>query len=436
MNLLFGTDGVRGRVGLELNEAHIRELGLAAASHLKAKRVFIGRDTRESSLSFAMALKEGFSLGGIEAISLGVAPTPEVAHVAKVEHAAGAVISASHNIWSDNGVKLFAIGGLKISDSIQDAIQKDWGKQLVKGSFNGNDNFQDTLDTRWVDFVVASTKSNFFKGIRVVLDCANGATTGKASSIFNRLGAEVIEIGSEPDGRNINEASGSTDPRSLIEKVLSTSADVGFAFDGDGDRVMAVDVDGNLLDGDYLLGICALDRLNKKSLTASSVVVTPMANLGLRKSFLELGISIDEVEVGDRNVLEALDKKNWVLGGEQSGHIVLGDYSTTGDGLIAALQVLAILVLRSGPASKVCRLFESAPQILKNVRISSGQIIDTVEVRDAIREAELLLEKRGRLLIRKSGTEEVVRVMVEGNDNILINSVGERVAKAIERSGG
>ena len=327
MALVFGTDGVRGHVGSEIDEEKITSLGIAASKHLNTKRVYLGRDTRESSLILAAALKQGLNHGGVEVISLGIAPTPEVAHVAKVENAGGAVISASHNSWFDNGVKLFGPGGLKISDSVQDLIQLDWNKEQRERHVIGKPYLEDENDSRWINSIISSAEQDCFSGLKLVLDCANGATVNKAAVAFKELGATVIEVSSNPDGRNINDNCGSNNPENLIKEVLSSDSDIGFAFDGDGDRVVAVTSDGSILDGDHLLVICATDRFKRGLLKGSSVVITPMANLGMRNTLSDIGISLHEVPVGDRNILEALEKSDWVLGGEQSGHIIFRDLS-------------------------------------------------------------------------------------------------------------
>ena len=433
MALVFGTDGVRGRVGSEIDEEKIVSLGIAASRHLNTKRVYLGRDTRESSLVLAAALKQGLDHGGIEVISLGIAPTPEVAYVAKVENAGGAVISASHNSWFDNGVKLFGPGGLKISDSIQDLIQIDWDKEQSERHVIRTPDLEDENDSRWVNSIISSAEKGCFSGLKLVLDCANGATVNKAAIVFKELGAIVIEVSSNPDGRNINDGCGSNNPQNLIKEVLSSDSDIGFAFDGDGDRVVAVTSDGSILDGDHLLVICAKDRLKRGLLKDSSVVITPMANLGMRNALSDIGILLHEVPVGDRNILEALEKSDWVLGGEQSGHIIFRDISTTGDGVLTAVQALLALNRKGKILTNSKTIFSKVPQVLINVPVESNAEKIVQEITDEVNVASMELGDGGRILVRSSGTEPLVRVMVETLDPVLANSIAEHLSNLVMR---
>jgi len=433
MALVFGTDGVRGHFGSEIDEEKIISLGIAASKHLNVKRVYLGRDTRESSFVLASALKQGLNHGGVEVISLGVAPTPEVAHVAKLENAGGAVISASHNSWSDNGVKLFGPGGLKISDSVQDLIQTDWDNEQRERQVVETPELQDVNDYRWIKSVISSAKQGCFSGLKIVVDCANGATINKAATIFKELGATVLEISSNPDGRNINDDCGSNNPQNLIKEVLSSGSDIGFAFDGDGDRVVAVTSDGSLLDGDHLLAICAIDRFKRGLLKGSSVVVTPMANLGMRNTLSGIGISLHEVPVGDRNILEALEKNDWLLGGEQSGHIIFRDLSTTGDGVLTGVQTLLALNRKSKILTDSKTIFSKVPQVLINVPVESNAEQIIKDIKDEINVASMELGDGGRILVRPSGTEPLVRVMVETLDPALANSIAEHLANLVTR---
>jgi phosphoglucosamine mutase len=433
MTLVFGTDGVRGHVGREIDEIKILSLGIAASKHLNTKRVYLGRDTRESSFALAAALKEGLNRGGVEVISLGVAPTPEVAYVAKVENAGGAVISASHNSWFDNGVKLFGSGGLKVSDSIQDLIQIDWEKEQRKKHVIGDPDLEDKNDSRWIKSIISSAEQDCFAGLKVVLDCANGATVNKASSVFKELGATVIEVSSNPDGRNINDNCGSNNPENLSEKVSSSDSDIGFAFDGDGDRVIAVASDGSILDGDHLLVICAIDQSERGLLKDSSVVITPMANLGMRNTLTDIGISLYEVPVGDRNILEALEKNDWVLGGEQSGHIIFRDLSTTGDGVLTGVQTLLALIRKGKVLTDSTTIFSKVPQVLINVPVESDAKEIVEEITDEVNVASMELGDGGRILVRPSGTESLVRVMVETLDPALASSIAEHLSNIVIR---
>jgi len=433
MALVFGTDGVRGHVGSEIDEEKIISLGIAASKHLNTKRVYLGRDTRESSLILATALKQGLNHGGVEVISLGIAPTPEVAHVAKVENAGGAVISASHNSWFDNGVKLFGPGGLKISDSVQDLIQIDWNKEQRERHVIETSDLEDEDDSRWINSIISSAEQDCFSGLKLVLDCANGATVNKAAVVFKALGATVVEVSSNPDGRNINDNCGSNNPQKLIKEVLSSDSDIGFAFDGDGDRVVAVTSDGSILDGDHLLVICATDRFKRGLLKGSSVVITPMANLGMRNALSNIGISLHEVPVGDRNILEALEKSDWVLGGEQSGHIIFRDLSTTGDGVLTGVQTLLALNRKGKMLVNSKKIFSKVPQVLINVPVESNAEEIVQEITDEVNVASMELGDGGRILVRPSGTEPLVRVMVETLDPALANSIAEHLSNLVVR---
>ncbi|MCH2416190.1 MAG: phosphoglucosamine mutase [Acidimicrobiales bacterium] len=433
MALVFGTDGVRGHVGSEIDEEKIVSLGIAASRHLNTKRVYLGRDTRESSFVLAAALKQGLHHGGVEVISLGIAPTPEVAHVAKVENAGGAVISASHNSWFDNGVKLFGPGGLKISDSVQDLIQIDWDKEQNERHVVGIPDLEDQNDSRWVNSIISSAEQDCFSGLKLVLDCANGATVNKAAIVFKELGATVVEVSSNPDGRNINDNCGSNNPQNLIKEVLSSDSDIGFAFDGDGDRVVAVTSDGSILDGDHLLVICATDRFKRGLLKGSSVVITPMANLGMRNALSDIGILLHEVPVGDRNILEALEKSDWVLGGEQSGHIIFRDLSTTGDGVLTGVQALLALNRKGKMLTNSKTIFSKVPQVLINVPVGSNAEEIVQEITDEVNVASMELGDGGRILVRPSGTEPLVRVMVETLDPALANRIAEHLSNLVVR---
>ena len=433
MNLIFGTDGIRGRVGRDIDEIKVLSLGIASSKYLNTKKIFLGRDTRESSLGLAKALKEGLTRGGLEVVSLGIAPTPEIAHIARVENAGGAVISASHNSWVDNGVKLFGSGGLKISDSVQALIQIDWENEQQKKHVVGELELEDENDERWIKSVISSAEPGCFSGLKIVLDCANGATVNKASVIFQELGATVVEVGSNPDGRNINDNCGSNNPENLREKVLSSSAHIGFAFDGDGDRVIAASSDGSILDGDYLLFICSEDRFDRGLLKNSSVVITPMANLGMREAFYNLGIPLHEVSVGDRNILQALEENNWLIGGEQSGHIIFRDLSTTGDGVLTSVQTLLALLRKHRSSVEASTVFSKVPQVLINVFVENDAEKIVEEIKDEVNVASMELGKGGRVLVRPSGTEPLVRVMVETRDSALASSIAEHLSEIIKR---
>ncbi|MEE2768429.1 MAG: phosphoglucosamine mutase [Actinomycetota bacterium] len=436
MTLRFGTDGVRGPAGAELDGPAVRALGLAAAAHLNTDRVVVGRDTRQSGVELMQALTEGLRAGGLGILSLGVAPTPAVAHMAKLEGAAGAVVSASHNPWTDNGVKLFGHGGRKLTDEIQTGVQADWEAfPRTEGPIHKPIS-DDIEDCRWADALVTSVPSGALSGMRLILDCANGATTGIAATILARLDADVSEIHAHPDGRNINEECGSTHPADLQRAVVAAQADAGLAFDGDGDRVVVVAGDGSLLDGDHLLAVCALDRLTRGALPGSTVVVTPMANLGLRRCLAAQGIATHEVPVGDRHILEAMESGGWVLGGEQSGHLVFGDLATTGDGILTGIQALDA-ARRAGRSlgDLAAELVEQVPQVLLSVRVNRPGDEVVAEVADDVVVARMELGDGGRVLVRPSGTEPVVRVMVEALDGTVAAAVADRLCAAIRRRG-
>ena len=434
MDLSFGTDGVRGRIGTELDAASVRGLGFAAAGHLGSEKVVVGHDPRESGPDLVAALAEGFVAGGIDVVSLGMAPTPAVACVAALDSVAGAMVSASHNPWWDNGVKLFAVGGRKLGDETQAAVQEVWHRHPrldPTGGYSG----VEAADRRRADSVVGSVAPGALTGLRLVVDCANGATSLSAGGVLSKLGAQVTVIHDSPDGRNINEGCGSTRPEGLQDAVVSLGADAGLAFDGDGDRVVAVAADGSLLDGDHLLAICAVDRLGRGLLTGSTVVVTVMANLGLRRGLTDHGIMVHETDVGDRNVLEALDNGGWSLGGEQSGHIVFPEFATTGDGLLTGVQVLDAVV-RAGRTigDMAAELVSRAPQVLESIPVSGSGAAVVAGVADLIHEEADRLGSNGRVLVRPSGTEPVVRVMVEAVDAGTAEAVAERLCLAVRNA--
>ncbi|MDP7598927.1 MAG: hypothetical protein QGH55_03960 [Acidimicrobiales bacterium] len=434
MDLSFGTDGVRGRIGTELDAASVRGLGLAAAGHLGSARVVVGHDSRESGPDLLHALADGFVAGGVEVVSIGMAPTPAVACLAALDSVAGAMVSASHNPWWDNGVKLFAAGGRKLGDATQAAIQEVWHLR-PRLDPTGNFSVVDVADGRWADSVVGSAAPGVLTGMRLVVDCANGATSLSAGGVLSKLGAQVTVIHDSPDGRNINEGCGSTRPEGLQDAVVSLGADAGLAFDGDGDRVVVVAADGSLLDGDHLLAICAVDRLGRGLLTGSTVVVTVMANLGLRRGLADHGIMVHETDVGDRNVLEALDNGGWSLGGEQSGHIVFPEFATTGDGLLTGVQVLDAVV-RAGRTigDMAAELVSRAPQVLESIPVSGSGAAVVAGVADLIHEEADRLGSNGRVLVRPSGTESVVRVMVEAVDAGTAEAVAERLCLAVRNA--
>ena len=385
----------------------------------------------------SLALAEGLSEGGLQVVSLGVAPTPAVAHVAAADGVAGAVVSASHNPWYDNGVKLFSAGGRKLDDVVQSAVQAAWDAEPRRDGGGGSSSWSDDPDgaAPWADAVASSVGNGSLSGLTLVVDCANGATSAFAADVLTRLGADVAVLHACPNGRNINEGCGSNHPGDLRAAVVEAGADAGLAFDGDGDRVLAVAGDGSLLDGDDLLAICAIDRYQRGALPGGTVVVTVMANLGLRRTLVDHGLTVHETAVGDRYVLEALEANGWVLGGEQSGHVVFRDLATTGDGLLTGIQALDA-ARRSGQTlgERATELMVRVPQVLHAVPVSSDGAAVVAAVADDLALAEAELGDTGRVLVRPSGTEPVVRVMVEAYDTAEASEVADRLVAAVEQA--
>jgi len=449
--LRFGTDGVRARAGSVLDEPAVRALGRAAAAHLGADRVVIGRDTRESGPALARALAEGLVAGGLDVTSLGVVPTPAVAHECQIDGVAGAVVSASHNPWFDNGIKLFVAGGRKIDDRVQSAVQEAWDACPRLDDPGVAPDWDDPSEQtaggrRWADALIRGTidegpldgrqvDERPLAGRSLVVDCANGATSAFAVDVLRRLGAEVGVLHASPDGRNINEGCGSSHPDDLRAAVLQTGADAGLAFDGDGDRVIAVGDDGALLDGDDLLAVCGVDLHDRGLLAGDTVAVTVMANLGLRRALADHGIAVHETAVGDRYVLEALEANGWVLGGEQSGHVIFRSMATTGDGLLTGIQAL-VAAGRVGRTlgGRVADLMVRAPQVLHAVPVSADGVAVVASMVDEVTEAAAQLGSAGRVLVRPSGTEPVVRVMVEAFDAAEAAAVADRLVEGVRRA--
>lgn len=417
MSPRFGTDGVRGRAYEQLSLDYVRRLGRAAAAVLGAREFYVGRDTRESGPDLERALAAGFADGGAGAISLGVVPTPAVAWLSAADRRPGAMISASHNPYYDNGVKLFAAGGAKLSDERQDAIQRFLDADPPpppenRGALSISEGAAEV--ERYCDAVVASIEGRRLGGLRIVIDCANGSNSRWAEPVLSRLGASVEVIHAAPDGRNINEGCGSTHPQGLQRAVLAARADAGLAFDGDADRVLAVDHEGDLVDGDQIIAICAIDRAARERLPGRAVAVTVMTNLGFRLAMAERSIEVIETPVGDRYVLEALERRGAALGGEQSGHVIFRDLATTGDGLLTAVQLLDAVARRSRPLAELAQeAMVRLPQVLRNVALDRPVPGLLDRLGPAIAAAEARLGARGRVLVRPSGTEPLVRVMVE-----------------------
>ena len=436
MALRFGTDGVRARADTVLTESVVRALGRAAAGQLGADVVVIGHDTRASGEALSRALAEGFLEGGVEVRQLGMAPTPAVAHAAAVDGIAGAVVSGSHNPWTDNGVKLFAAGGHKLDDAAQVELQASWDETPGLDA-SGRAVPEPVSDDRWAEAVASSVDAGALVGLALVVDCAHGAMSTVAPVVLEHLGAEVTVLNATPDGRNINHLCGSMHPEGLQRAVVDAGADAGLAFDGDDDRVFAVGADGALLDGDHLLAASGIDLHERGLLADDTVVGTVMANLGLRRAFGACGISFHETAVGDRYVLEALEANGWTLGGEQSGHLIFRHLATTGDGLLAGIQALDAARRRGRTLGEwATELVVKAPQVLRAVAVEGSGEMVVEAMADDIATAGDLLGDEGRVVVRPSGTESVVRVMVEALDAELARRLADELCAAAQRIAG
>jgi phosphoglucosamine mutase len=437
----FGTDGIRGLANRVITPELALKVGQAAGLVFKngdhRHRVLIGKDTRLSGYMIETALVAGFTSVGMDVLLTGPIPTPAVGMLARSMRAdLGVMISASHNPFDDNGIKLFGPDGYKLSDEtegrIEDLLDSDLGKQLAKSGDLGRAKRIDGVQDRYIEFAkLTLPKAVSFEGLRIVIDCANGAAYRVAPGTLWELGADVISIGVDPDGFNINKDCGSTDLAALCRKVREMRADIGIALDGDADRVLIVDERGHVVDGDQLLAVIAESWKEDGRLQRPGLVATVMSNLGLERHLAGLGLELVRTPVGDRYVLEHMRTHGYNVGGEQSGHIILSDYTTTGDGLIAALQVLAVVKRGDKPVSELCHRFEPLPQVLKNVRYQKGKPLDDAQVRSVIASAERKLGRSGRLIVRPSGTEPVIRVMGEGDDRGLVESVVDDVVEAL-----
>jgi phosphoglucosamine mutase len=438
----FGTDGIRGRANSVITPELALKVGQATGLVFRRAgqdrhRVVIGKDTRLSGYMIETALIAGFTSVGMDVLQLGPMPTPAVAMLTRSMRAdLGVMISASHNPFDDNGIKLFGPDGYKLSDEVERQIEAlidgDMAKLLAKSRELGRAKRIDGVHDRYIEFAKRTLPRNLsLEGLRVVIDCANGAAYRVAPEALWELGADVISIGVEPDGFNINDDCGSTEPDALCRKVREMRADIGIALDGDADRVVIVDEQGRLVDGDQLLAVIAESWREDGLLAKPGVVATVMSNLGLERYLQSLKLSLVRTPVGDRYVLEHIREHGYNLGGEPSGHIILSDYTTTGDGFVAALQVLAVVKKQDKPVSGVCHRFSALPQVLKNVRYRSGKPLENSEVLSAIEDAEQRLNGHGRLVIRPSGTEPVIRVMGEGDDKALVEEVVDGIVDAL-----
>ena len=437
----FGTDGIRGRangvITPDLAMKVAQATGILFQRGDYRHRVVIGKDTRLSGYMIESAMQAGFTSVGMDVLLLGPMPTPAVAMLTRSMRAdVGIMISASHNAFEDNGIKLFGPDGYKLSDELEAKIERlidgDVAIKLAKSDALGRAKRVDDVMARYIEFAKMTLPRHLsLDGLRIVIDCANGAAYRVAPEALWELGAEVFSIGCEPDGFNINRRVGSTAPEALVKKVREMRADIGIALDGDADRVLIVDETGRVVDGDQLMGAVAEYWHEEGKLSKPGIVATLMSNLGLERWLSSIGLSLARTAVGDRYVLEHMRQHGYNLGGEQSGHIILSDYVTTGDGLVAALQVIALVKRRDRPVSEVCRRFEPVPQILKNVRFEAGRKLPEEKLAAAVEAGRARLGAGGRLVIRASGTEPVMRVMGEGDDHDLVEQVVDDVCEAL-----
>jgi len=438
----FGTDGIRGQANkFPMTPEVAMKVGMAAGLCFQRgnhrHRVVLGKDTRLSGYMIENAMVAGFCAAGMDVFLLGPIPTPAVAMLARSLRAdIGVMISASHNPYHDNGIKLFGPDGYKLSDEIEARIEQmldqDIGIALAETDGLGRAKRIDGVHDRYIEFAKRTLpRSMSLAGLRIVVDCAHGAAYKVAPAVLWELGAEVITINNEPNGFNINQECGSTHPAGLVKKVHEVRADIGIALDGDADRMIIVDETGTIVDGDQVIALIAEAWQQNGRLAGAGVVATIMSNLGLERFLTGLGLELHRTQVGDRYVVEQMRAGGFNVGGEQSGHIVLSDFSTTGDGLVSALQVLACIKRSNRPASEVCRKFEPVPQLLKNVRYSGGKPLETAPVQAAIEDAKRRLGDGGRLVIRPSGTEPLIRVMAEGDDSRLVETVVNDIVDVI-----
>ncbi|MBM3553714.1 MAG: phosphoglucosamine mutase [Alphaproteobacteria bacterium] len=439
----FGTDGIRGLANEKITPELALKVGQAAGLIFHRgegrHRIVIGKDTRLSSYMIEYALVAGFTSVGMDTLLLGPMPTPAVAMLTRSMRAdVGVMISASHNSFEDNGIKLFGPDGYKLSDEIEHEIERlidgDMTPRLAAPRELGRARRIDDVRARYIEFAKRTLPRNMsFEGLRVVVDCANGAAYKVAPEALWELGAEVFAIGVEPDGFNINQRVGSTSPQALRDKVRELRADVGIALDGDADRVIMVDEQGHLIDGDQLMAVIAESWRDQGLLSKPGLVATIMSNLGLERYLSSIGLTLERTAVGDRYVIERMREAGYNVGGEQSGHVILSDYCTTGDGLVTAMQALAVVKREDRPVSEVCHRFEPLPQVLQNVRAQRSEL-ERAAVASAIDDARSRLGGSGRLIVRPSGTEPVIRVMGEGDDRELVESLVAQVCSALKTS--
>ena len=439
----FGTDGIRGRANSEpITPATVLHLAMAVGQLFRRgdhrHLVVIGKDTRLSGYMLEPALAAGFTAMGMDVDLVGPMPTPAVAMLTRSLRAdLGVVISASHNPYQDNGIKLFGPDGFKLSDEEEcaiEALMEEGVGAYVDSEALGRATRLDDAPGRYIEFIKqAFPRGLRLDGLKIVVDCANGAAYRVAPAVFYELGADVVPIGIQPNGTNINRDCGATSTTLMREQVIVHGADIGIALDGDADRVILADESGVILDGDQIMGLIARSWQQEQRLRGGGIVATVMSNLGLERYLNGVGLDLARTAVGDRYVVDHMRAKGFNIGGEQSGHIILSDYSTTGDGLVAALQVMAVLVQQNRKVSDVCHIFDPVPQVLRNVRFDGGTPLEDDKVITAILSGESSLGQSGRIVIRKSGTEPVIRVMAEGDDEKLVAGVVDDIVTTIEQ---
>ena len=449
MGKLFGTDGIRGVANIfPMTPEMVLSIGKATAHVFKEKcgkekpKFVIGKDTRLSGYMIENALASGIVSVGADVLLVGPMPTPAIAHLTKTLNAdAGIVLSASHNPAEDNGIKIFSENGHKLSDNVEDEIEKYVlsGKiktEHIKGDLIGKAHRVDDAKERYIEFAKASVESMSMKGLRVILDCANGAAYNTAPHILSELGAEVVVLNDRPDGLNINLDCGALHPEKMMEVVKEENAHIGIALDGDADRVIVCDENGKSVDGDHIIAICAINMKEKGTLKKNSVVVTIMTNKGFDIAMAKERIKVVKTKVGDRYVVDEMRKKGYVLGGEQSGHIIFSNYTTTGDGMISALQLLRIMKERGEKLSKLAECMKSLPQVLVNVDVKEKKDISKLKVNKNIKDAESKLGEKGRVLVRYSGTQNLCRIMIEGENKREIQKIADDIAKTMKKELG